>query len=144
MFNQAFWGETIAVLEKGLDATTLRHRTIANNIANVNTPGYKRRGVLFERELKEALSRKQRFQAKTTHPEHIRFTITDPQDIFPKIFTESRTFYRNDSNNVDIDTEMANLAKNQIMYNAITERISGKFRRLRNVIGEGGAGGGGG
>ncbi|MDI6703068.1 MAG: flagellar basal body rod protein FlgB [bacterium] len=138
MFNHTLWGKTINILEKGLDAATLRHQVIADNISNVNTPGFKRKGVLFEKELKEALTRRHRFQTKTTHPKHIKFTSRDPQDVFPKIFTESHTFYRNDLGNVDIDIEMSNLAKNQIMYNAFVERISGGFRLLRTVLKGGG------
>ena len=54
-----------------------------------------------------------------------------------KINTITQTSYRTDGNNVDIDTEMAGMAKNNIYYNAVVQQVAGYFSGLRSVIKEG-------
>jgi flagellar basal-body rod protein FlgB len=130
MFSDSLSIETINLLKKGLDAAALRHRVISNNIANINTPGFKRSSVVFGKELAKAS--KSRFVAKRFHPKHIPFGRKD--EFYPKIVVEENTVYRNDKNNVDLNQEMADLAKNTLYYNALATRISSKFRSILSVI----------
>ncbi|HAV43080.1 TPA: flagellar basal body rod protein FlgB [bacterium] len=135
MFDKIFSGATMTALKQGLDTAALRQQVISDNIANVNTPGFKRSYVTFETELRGALSReKGKIEARRTHPKHIHFGRVDLSEIKGRVVIEDYTLYRNDENNVDIDAEMTDLAKNTIMYEALATRIGGKFRRLKRII----------
>lgn len=139
MFEGSQFTRTITILKKGLDAEALRQQVIADNIANVNTPGFKRSTVSFQAELRKAIKKKGKLQAITTHPKHIKFGgYPTLQSLQPKIIVEIDTRFREDGNNVDIHTEMADLTKSIILYNAMVARISGKFRALKDVILRGG------
>ena len=119
----------VNVLDKAADASWMRQEAISNNIANVNTPGYKRQDVAFEDSLQEAIS-------------NSRYRSTDEKvanlskaDLRIRSYTDSSGFsYRLDGNNVDIDTEEVELASEQIRYQGITAGINGQFDRMRSVI----------
>jgi flagellar basal-body rod protein FlgB len=120
---------TINTLENSLKYSTLKQNTIAQNIANVDTPGYKAKDVLkgsFQTELKEAM------QANRTDFRHLEFTNSNKTK-FPVVSKPNST-YNHNGNSVDIDKEMAELAENQIYYNALIERLNGKFNTLKTVI----------
>ncbi|HAW50655.1 TPA: flagellar basal body rod protein FlgB [bacterium] len=127
MFTESLTGRTIETMARGLDSASLRHRVISNNIANVNTPGFKRQSVIFEDFMPSS-----KIRAKTLHSKHIRFS-TEVLVGRPKIIIENDTTYRNDGNNVDINQEMADLEKNTIYYNAIATKLASKFRLLKLV-----------
>lgn len=120
-------GRVIEMAKKGLDVAALRHNVISNNIANVNTPGFKRQSVIFEEALKKG-----KIQAKRSHPKHIPFSY-ERSESPARIITENNTSYREDENNVDLDKEMADLAKNTIYYTAIATRLTRKFSLLKLV-----------
>lgn len=119
----------INVLDKAADASWLRNDAIANNIANVDTPGYKREDVTFESELSKAL----KYSGYDTMDEKVKNLRTDQ--------LEARTYkdysgysYRLDGNNVDIDTENTMLAKNQLMYEGLLNSISQEFANLQTAM----------
>ena len=119
----------VDVLDKAADAAWVRNEAISNNIANVNTPGYKRQDVSFEEELKHAL-KANKFVPLDQKVDHL-----DLDRIEPKVYTDSANFsYRLDGNNVDIDSENVELASNQIKYNAMVQSIDGTFTNLRTVM----------
>jgi len=122
------------VLEKALAASALRHKVISNNIANVNTPEFKRSDVLFEDRLAEALN-PSKVEPARTHARHL--AGRSGGGFSPEIVTESNTSIRIDGNNVDIDAEMANLAKNNIYYDAVAKQLARYFSNLRSAISEG-------
>jgi flagellar basal-body rod protein FlgB len=125
------------IMHKGLTAAIVRHKVIANNIANVNTPGFKRSFVCFESELKRALEKDKTMKALRTHPKHMRFkyeAVERFEEVTPKVVTEYDTIFRNDENNVDLDIEMANLAKNTILYDAMITRMKRNIFYLRQLI----------
>jgi len=98
----------IDILKKSLNATTLRHKTISNNIANVNTPNYKRQLVKFEEELQKHLtSSNNRISLARTKPNHISFIPKNITEINPELISDQTTAIRTDGNNVDIDLELA-------------------------------------
>lgn len=107
------------ILERGLEASSLRHRVLANNIANVNTPGFKRSRVEFEAKLAEAL----------------RGNQTEVEA--PEVVQETNSLARPDGNNVDIELEMSQLAENQIWHAALVRQLSDHFARLRTVVYDG-------
>ncbi|MGI6192241.1 MAG: flagellar basal body rod protein FlgB [Christensenellales bacterium] len=132
MLNDAFGG--INLLQKGLDAAWTRNSVITNNIANVDTPGFKSSKVEFEDALKRAMEADSGgFKAKTTREKHIDFTGSAEQ-VKPAIVTNSNSNYRADGNNVDIDYESVELARNTYWYYALIEQISSEFAKLKTVI----------
>lgn len=105
------------MLQKGLDASWLRNKVITNNIANVDTPGFKASSVDFETEFKQALE-----------------SGRSLDNVEPSVVTDNSTSYRADGNNVDIDKENVDLAKNSIYYNELIEQVSSEFKRLNSAI----------
>jgi len=120
-----------SVLEQALGAAALRHKVIANNIANVNTPGFKKSDVVFEDKLAEAMSGKKATLART-HAKHLPGRQGGSFD--PAIITDKTTSLRTDGNNVDIDAEMANVAKNTIYYDAVAQQLGRYFTNLKSAI----------
>lgn len=125
----------VNILGKALDGLWLRNKTINQNISNADTPNYKRLEVSFEDSLKAAL-KDQGIMLKGTHDKHIT-SAKSINEVTPRIEVDRDYIYRFDGNNVNIDVETANLAKNAIMYNAVVNQISGEFSKLKNVINEG-------
>jgi len=106
-----------------LDATWKRNQVINENIANVDTPGYKRKEVSFETYLEKAM--------KTTDSKD----VSELSRVQSRIYTENhRLSYRKDGNNVDIDTEMVYLAENQVKYNTLISQVNYDFTRLKSVM----------
>ena len=111
------------VLSKALDASSLKGEAITNNIANVDTPGYRRKDVVFESYLQQAIDS----HGKIKHDSLSR--------VFPKVIEVNTNLdYRIDGNNVDIDTEMGYLAQNQIKYNTLISQVNYNFNRLKMVL----------
>ncbi|ERI09203.1 flagellar basal-body rod protein FlgB [Aneurinibacillus aneurinilyticus ATCC 12856] len=128
---------TMSIFEKALDAATLRHQAISNNIANVNTPHYRTQSVAFEDELQKAMAKgSTAFTAYRTNEKHISFGMPSLQSVGPKLrIDEAVGPMQNAANNVDLDFEMTNLARNQLWYNALVQQASGQYNKLRTVIG---------
>lgn len=113
-------------LEKSLDAAWLRNEVISQNIANADTPGYKRKEVQFEQYLNSEMknSRIQKGQ-----------TVLSGSDSGMKVVQDHENYsYRFDGNNVDMEREMAQMAMNTLRYNTLIQRMNGQFSKLRNVI----------
>ncbi len=122
-------------LGRGLAAATMRHEVISNNIANVNTPNFKRSAVNFEDLLAKELhldNDGRRLDMVRTHDRHLPMAL--PGKVHAVIEEDGTTTMRVDNNNVDIDIEMAGLAKNQLYYNAMTTELGGFINRMKGVI----------
>lgn len=119
----------INVLDKVADAAWMRNEVISNNIANVDTPNYKRQDVAFESELSRALS-KMKYKSMDEKVDNL---VTS--SLTPTTYTDHGGYsYRIDGNNVDIDTENVELARNQIKYNALVESFNQEFANLKMVM----------
>ena len=129
-----FMNPALYVLERALDTAALRQRTIAQNIANINTPGYKRYEVSFEGELQQALGLAPGLPLHRTHPYHL--PIAGP-GVTPQVHQDNSTTMRQDDNNVDIDREMVDLAQNSLNFNFATQQLSSRLAMLRYVVNEG-------
>ena len=117
----------INVLDKAADASWVRNEVIANNIANVDTPGFKRSDVVFESYLQQSLSGRGSFDEKVRD--------MNLSDIKPSVYKDyTQLSYRYDENNVDISTETANLAENQIRYYTLLESMSQEFSRIKTAL----------
>ena len=125
------------VMEKSLDVALLRNDAISHNIANVDTPGYKRKTVSFEEQLRNAISENS-VRGARTDPRHIPVGSKNVDDLEIRVAEDKKPLdMRLDGNNVDIESEMAQMAKNTIKYNVLSDRISGYFRKMKSVISEG-------
>lgn len=114
------------VLSKTLDTASARQKTIANNIANVETPGYKRSYVSFEEELQRVLDQKSGLAVR----EGLR-------NLTPTTQVDTISPSRADGNNVSIDVEISDMAKTSLKYKAATTLLEGKMGMLRAAITEG-------
>lgn len=128
--------KTTRALESALSGAMLKHRMIASNIANVDTPNYKSKQVSFQTALTEALGKKS-LKSYRTHPKHIKFSTEQDGVFTAKVHTNPNLIFNHNGNNVDMDYEMAQLAKNQIWYTALVDRTQGSFQSLQKVINEG-------
>ncbi|NIM06550.1 MAG: flagellar basal body rod protein FlgB [Armatimonadetes bacterium] len=113
-----------AALEKALDGTAARHRTLANNIANVDTPGFRRREVAFHDALRGALKSANDSEQTLARLKRVR----------PRKFVDRTRSARADGNTVNIETEMGELAKNTLEYEADVQLLLSKLRMLRTAI----------
>ena len=132
MLQKMLFGRTITpFMNRCLDAYSLRHKVIANNVANVEVSGFNRMEVDFETELKTQLNRS-KYALCRTHPKHLPLG-----DIFgaePKVIVDKSNMKLNAINNVDIDMEMADMAKNQISFNLLSTVMRMEYQRLRMAI----------
>lgn len=121
----------INLLDKAADASWLRNEAISNNIANVDTPGYKREDVTFQSELERAI----KFSSGTSMDSKVRELSRDSNALSARTYKDYQGYsYRLDGNNVDNETEQAMLAKNQLMYEGLLNSISQEFKNLQTVI----------
>ena len=140
MFDTGKSMELNYLLEKSLDVSALRGKVIANNIANVDVPHFKRSDVNFESELKRVIDEREtvnenQFPAKLTDARHIPFYETrDVRSVAPRINLDYNTTYRNDGNNVDMEKEIVDASKNSMQYNAAVSSISQNFKILKMVM----------
>lgn len=119
---------TNIALAKALDGTALRHRAIANNLANVETPGFQRQDVAFESELRSALDSSSLSQDSQ---------MDQVRKVSPDVIGDAASPAQENGNNVNPDHEMASLAENTIRYEAILQSMSVKDSMLRAAIYEG-------
>lgn len=117
----------INVLDRAADASWTRNTVIANNIANADTPGYKRKDVQFEAYLTSALAGGDNLDQDIQNLDLSTINANTYID-------ESTLSYRIDGNNVDINTESAYLAQNQIRYYTLLDSMSQEFSRLSSAI----------
>ncbi|MGI6450307.1 MAG: flagellar basal body rod protein FlgB [Desulfitobacteriia bacterium] len=123
----------INLLEGGLDGLSLRHKVLADNIANIDTPGFKRSDVNFAEVLQATLEggKTGSIELKRTLPQHLPGIGFFNDNL---VVQDNSTAFRNDGNNVDIDQEMARLAQNTLQYNALASALTSHLNLLRQVI----------
>ncbi|MBP5305879.1 MAG: flagellar basal body rod protein FlgB [Lachnospiraceae bacterium] len=117
----------INVLNKAADASWMRNSVITNNIANVDTPGYKRKDVQFESYLMAAMTKGGSLDKRVDN--------INLNSLNGTIYTDyANLSYRLDGNNVDIDTESSYLAENQLRYYALLDSMNQEFSRIKTVL----------
>lgn len=135
--TNSLMGKNMKMLEMGLNASLLRREVIADNIANADTPNFKRGEVNFESQLRRAITSEQKPQVPTlmTDSRHISFNESiDYQTVHPKISREYDVSYRNDKNGVDVEKEMVDSTKNSMRYNSLLEIYSRNIKMIDMVI----------
>ena len=127
--------DAIGLSAKALDYSMLRHKVLTDNIANIDTPGFKRSDVSFVSELKRALDPPTRIEMSRISARHFDTEPTrDIDRINPNVYAELDTWTRNDKNNVDPEVEMANMAQNTMYYQTMSDRFANRFRVLSSIV----------
>lgn len=123
----------IDLLNRALDASSMRQVVISNNIANAETPGYKEKQVVFEDILKQHLFNQTNFVGRRTDPRHV---VIGNSEALPTTITveNTSTVMQNNENNVDIDEEMTQMGKNALWYYTLTNQINSEFQQLSIAI----------
>ena len=122
MLGQTFASVGWQSMELGIQLLALRQQLLSNNVANANTPGFKRSDLPFEQIMQRVLS-----ERKTVRPEEIQSWIVQ----------ERTTSLKTDGNNVDIELEMVRLTENNLAYQAAIRQLNFQFNNLRMAISEG-------
>ena len=118
----------INVLDRAADAAWQRNEAISNNIANVDTPGYKRQDVAFESVLQQALGNN-RYESMDDKVANV-----DLSRLRGRAYLDYANYsYRLDGNNVDIENENVMLAENQLKYQGLISSINQAFTQLKTV-----------
>ena len=129
-FHNRFMDKTIKVLSRALDFHSTNHRVISGNLANIDTPGYKPREVLFDEELKRATENND-IRIRATNPGH----ITHPANITGKKFPiQIKKAEMDGSRELNLDIEMAKMMRNNLLFETSTRLLTKKFKSLRAAI----------
>lgn len=119
----------IDILSKAADASWTRNELITNNLANVDTPGYKRKDITFESYLLQELTSGDSTSLRT------RVRDVDLGNVNATVYTDySNLSYRLDGNNVDVDTENVEFASNQLYYQMMIDSINYEFNMLKSAM----------
>ncbi len=128
--------KTLRLVKAALKVRTFKQNLIASNIANVDTPGYRRRDIPFKKVMEAYLKGNEpELPLKRTNPKHLTNEVSLGIDKFIKAY-ESPTL--GTPNNVSLEEEMTNLAQNQVLYEATLQALSKELQILNDVITEGG------
>ena len=112
-----------------------RQKVISSNIANINTPGYKTKELVFNDELKKANKDMQlQLQLSQTNSNHLPLANSTNNDALYKSVDIKGLKEQNDGNNVNLDTQMAEMSKNKMLFDAIQSSIKKDSRLFRSVI----------
>lgn len=133
MSNNLF--SSVDLLKKGMEASWLRNEVISNNIANVDTVGFKASSVEFENIIASALGTGgSKVEMTVSDERHISGKASSIDDVEPVVVTDDSSSVRYDENNVNIESEMVALAKNSIEYYALVSKVNSEFRKLDMAI----------
>jgi flagellar basal-body rod protein FlgB len=137
MFPENTWGRSVDILRRTMSVNLLRQDTIANNIANVDTPNFKRTDVNYESALRQALMSEQntRTRGVYTNEKHIPFErAIDYRTVRPRRVLDFMTTAKNNGNNVDIEVESSNFITAQLAYNLMVNSVSHHFNSVNIVL----------
>jgi len=134
MIEGLFKKTHIPLLEASLHSLSIRQKAIAQNIANVATPAYRRLLVPFEEQLKLALQNREMAPSATMHPRHIPIGTGGLDEFSPPTERSNNPEPFSGFNNVDVEAEMGDLVKNQLSFEVCAQTISGSFEALRRVM----------
>ena len=137
MFTNNNWGKNLDILQRSMSVNLYRQEVTANNIANADTPNFKREFVNFETSLKKALEseKKPAINAYLTNEKHIPFQREiDYRTVVPRRVTDFLTTAKNNGNNVDIEVESTTYINQQLAYNLMVTAVNHNFRQMNIVL----------
>ena len=126
----------INLISKVLDMQLQRQNVVSSNMANVKTPGYKARKLDFEDELQAALGLDARGKMSRTDTKHMP-AVFDPRGFGPEWEKAFKPRVIHGEDRVNLDKEMAAMAKTNLHYSALTSVIRSRFEGLKQIITEG-------
>lgn len=121
---------------KVMDFHLQRQNLVSSNLANINTPGYKARHLEFEQDLQAALAASEG-QVTRTHPDHMPLPV-DSDNTQGTIVRALSPRVIQGVDNVDLDKEMAAMAKTNLLYGALATVMQKNFAGLKQIIQDGG------
>ncbi len=127
---------SIHLMERSLDCLWLKNELLSKNIANVNTPGYKRYDIKFDEYLNKEKT-KLIINTQASNKKFIAIGNEKKETLAPLLIKDNSTSMRRDGNNVDINIENAELAKNTISYNVMVNQITKELSIIKQAINEG-------
>ena len=137
MFENNSFGKSLDIFHRTMDVALLRRSVLADNIANADTPNFKRSQINFESELKRALDSEKNkgLEAAMTNARHIPFNrIYDYKDVGPRRVLDYLSTSDNNGNNVDLEEESMLLLQNQLSYDLMTRIVASRFTQLNLVL----------
>jgi flagellar basal-body rod protein FlgB len=125
--------DATTLLEKALPVLEEAHRTLANNVANANTPGFSPTHIAFEESLRQALASGGRgsVSLKTTHLRHI---VSEPRRAGLVFERDTLELGRNDKSKFSIDKEMVEITKNSGRFQVFSTMLTKRYRQIREVL----------
>lgn len=129
------WDAGTHLYERALDVRSGIHETIASNMANEETPGYKARQLPFRETFSAILQGKGQLGPTITHHRHLG-GISDENNIFHQTIKQD-TGAGIDENTVNLEQEMTMMAENTLLYMAVNQFLDGRFEAWKNAIAEG-------
>jgi flagellar basal-body rod protein FlgB len=134
MKMNALFDRTLTSLERSLNLRALNQKLIVSNIANLDTPNFKAFKMVVDEALQNSSGQPAALSMTRTQARHLTpHTSTIESTRFERV-DENPLSLRGDGNTVELDSEMANLAENTLMYNTATRIIANKFSLLKDVI----------
>lgn len=124
--------KTFNLVKTALKLRSFKHSLLSSNIANIDTPGYRRRDIPFEKIMESYLSKEGIL--KTTHPKHF---VGSKKDL-NELIKEHKEKTLGTPNNVNLEEELVQLTENQLLYEATLRALSKELERLKEAISEGG------
>lgn len=133
---KSLFSSSIHLTGKVMDMRLKRQNVVMSNLANITTPKYKARRLEFEADLQSALNRDARGKMTRTEGDHMP-SVFDAESFGPDMLKGFKHRVIHGEDNVDLDKEMATMAKNTMMYNALTTVLKKQFDGLKTAISEG-------
>ncbi len=137
LFSSGVFARNVDILHRAMDVNVLRRNVTANNIANADTPNFKRTFVNYEAQLSRALrsENRQRLPALLTDERHIPFSrAVDYRQVQPRRVLDYLSTSKNNGNNVDVEQEMVSAIENQLLYQTMSQAIASEFTRVNIVL----------
>lgn len=126
------FNNNLDLLNKAMNASEMRQKSISSNISNVNTDGYKAQRVSFEEKLKRAMDTNE-LELSKTNQRHLSIN-GELNEIIPETYRKTNTSVKDNGNNVDIETEMSEKAANDLYYSILSRQVSHELSQLNYVI----------
>lgn len=134
---KSLFDDHIDLTAKVMDFQLQRQNVVSANLANINTPGYKARSLEFEKDLQAALDLSEKGALARTNPRHLPLAFS-PDATEATLLKEFAPRVVQGVDNVDLDKEMGTMAKNNLMYGALSTVMQKNFTGLKQVIQDGG------
>ena len=123
-------GSNVQLLEKFIDYCSLKNKTISKNISNIGTENYKRQDVSFD----ELLSLNVNNQLKTDNPKHISIAPIGESGLGIDEINDTKTEGTSEVNNVNLEREMSELAKNTMDFRFAARKLGNYFKEMQSAI----------